>query len=133
MIDTTEILSALQARLEGDANLVAVVPADSMGNQLPQDGPFPHIRYTVEMENMLTKDVDDLIVTLTLDVWSAKEGDREILQVRDLLYDLLDNNPLTMTSAQNFGLTFTRHNSVLEPDGVTRHGINEYSLLLSEV
>ena len=87
MIDTTEILSALQARLEGDANLIAVVPADNIGTQLPQDGPFPHIRNSVEMEDLGVKDEGSLTCTLTLDAWTDQEGDRQILQVRDLIYD----------------------------------------------
>jgi len=132
MIPTSQIDTAIYQRLIGDAALTAVVPVSSIGSHLPQDGPFPHIRFRFEDEDLGIKDEGALSCTLIIDIWSDYKGEQQVRQVRDLVYNALQDTPLTIAGGDCFGTTFQGFVTFLENDGVVHHGVANFNLLYGE-
>ncbi len=131
-MNSTETLAAIQARLEGDSALIALVPAVRIGTFLPQGNDYPHIQYQIDDENLGIKNDPSVDMILQLDIWSDNSGAKEVLQVRDALYNALHDNPLSLSTNQNFGIFFVRFDSALEPDGATYRGTATYRLLVGD-
>jgi len=125
----TEILSAIQARLVGDATLIAIVPVANIGNRLPQDTSYPHLRYQIDGSNLGVKSETAYDITLQIDFWSDYKGSKEVLQIEDALENALDGTPLTIASADCFGTSFESFDSLLEPDGEIYRGTAVFQLL----
>jgi len=131
-MNSTETIAAIQARLVGDSALTALVPAVRIGNFLPQKSAYPHIFWQIDDETMAIKLDADVNVTLQLDVWSDKSSMKEILQVRDALYNALHDKTLTITGGDNYGIFYQRFDSDLEPDGATYRGTATFNLLIGD-
>ena len=131
-MNSIETLAAIQARLEGDATLIALVPAARIANFLPQKAAYPHIFYQLDEETMAIKLDPDVNITLQIDIWSDKSSLKEILQVRDALYNALHDQPLTLSTNDNYGIYYQRLDSDLEPDGATYRGTVTFNLLVGD-
>lgn len=132
MIDTRQVLGAIQTALTGDANLTAVVPAAQIGNHLPDDVAFPHIRYNLEAENAGIKGQTAYLMTLVLDVWTAYRGISQAWQINDLIAAVLDRTPVTIASGTNTFLKLFSIDVDTESDGRTRHATITYTLMVTE-
>jgi len=131
-MNSIETLAAIQARLEGDSALTALVPAARIANFLPQKVAYPHIFYQLDDETMAIKLDPDVNITLQIDIWSDKSSLKEILQVRDALYNALHDKPLTLSTNDNYGIYYQRLDSDLEPDGATYRGTVTFNLLVGD-
>jgi len=129
MITLTEITAAIQARLVGDAGIIAVVPAANIGNFLPQDVSYPHIFYQTKGDLLPVKGEVDWNVTLQLDIYSEDKGSKECLQIFNLIENALEGIPLTIASGDCFGTNVLSFDPQLEPDGRIYRGIAVYQLL----
>ena len=129
MIDLTEVVAAIQARLTGDAGIVAIVPAANIGNFLPQDVPYPHIFWQTKGDLLAVKDEVDWTITLQLDIYSDSKGSKECLQIANLIENALEGIPLTIASGDCFGTNVQSFDAQLEPDGRIYRGIAVYQLL----
>jgi hypothetical protein len=132
MINTTQLLSAIQTALTGDATLTAIVPAANIGNHLKDETTFPHILYGLEAENAGIKGQTAYVMTLVLDAWSDYRGEKQVWEIHNAIADILDRTPLTIASGTNTYLHFDAIQVDTEGDGRTRHGTITYSLMLTE-
>ncbi len=51
----------------------------------------------------------------------------------DKCHAALHNQDLTLESGQSVLCQFLRHDMVIDADGITRHGVMRFNLLISEV
>ena len=132
MINTRQILGAVQTALTGDANLTAVVPAANIGNHLKDETTFPHILYALDSEDAGVKGQTAYLCTLTLDVWTDYRGEAQVYQINDLIADVLDGKPLTIASGTNTFINFSGIDVTTDSDGRTRQGTITYNLMFTE-
>ena len=79
------------------------------------------------------KDDNGLEAFVNLHVGSQKEGTKEIRGLMDKCHGALHNVDLVLANGQSVLCQFVRHDVVIDSDGVTRHGIMRFKLLVSEV
>ena len=119
MIDSTQILGAIQTRLEGSAALTAIVPTESMGNYLDKDNPYPHLLYQIDLESLGLKDGDGQQVEMQVDAWTKYTGSKQAMQIADIIRGLFHGSPLTIASGTGFGCNYLSMDNAIEPDGET--------------
>ena len=79
------------------------------------------------------KDDNGLEAVITLHIGSRVEGTKEIRSLMDKCHGALHNQDLTLESGQSVLCQFLRHDIVIDTDGITRHGVMRFNLLISEV
>ena len=79
------------------------------------------------------KDDNGLEAFVNLHVGSQKEGTKEIRGLMDKCHSALHNVDLVLANGQSVLCQFVRHDVVIDSDGITRHGIMRFKLLVSEV
>ena len=79
------------------------------------------------------KDDNGLEAFVNLHVGSQKEGTKEIRGLMDKCHSALHNVDLVLANGQSVLCQFVRHDVVIDSDGMTRHGIMRFKLLVSEV
>ncbi|OZI17928.1 DUF3168 domain-containing protein [Bordetella genomosp. 7] len=123
------IQEAIFARLSGYTPLAGRV-GGRIYDAVPQNTEFP---YVVIGEDDSTAYDDDVNLgadtDLTLHVWSRHEGRKEAKEILQLIYDALSRYPLAVTGAHTVLLDAEYQNTLLDPDGLTRHGVIRFRLL----
>ncbi len=66
-------------------------------------------------------------------IGSRYDGTKEIRVLMDKCHAALHNASLTLAAGQSVLCQFLRHDMVIDSDGVTRHGVMRFRLLISEV
>ena len=79
------------------------------------------------------KDDNGLEAFVNLHVGSQKEGTKEIRGLMGKCHSALHNVDLVLANGQSVLCQFVRHDVVIDSDGITRHGIMRFKLLVSEV
>lgn len=72
--------------------------------------------------------------TVTVHSWSRYRGRLEIKQLQGQIYNALHrNDDLTIAAPfEVFGSSFESSTSLMEPDGVTRHGVQDFRIFITE-
>lgn len=73
-----------------------------------------------------------LSAEVALHVGSKYGGDKEINEFFDSIYKRLHRANLVLSMSQCVLCQYVRHDIMLESDGVTRHGVIRFQLLVSE-
>lgn len=127
-----ELIKAIQDRLTNDAGLIAVVPAERIGNHLKDDDTFPHIDWRLEgVEDGGIKGEEAYKGQLVLEVFSDYRGDLETYQIQGLIRSALSTT-LTVTGANNFYLRFENIDVSTDDDNRTRQGTITYGFQIGE-
>jgi hypothetical protein len=128
-----ELQQAVNARLSGFAALTAIA-VGGIHDHAPQDVEFP---YVIIGENIATPADTDTTVntdqTATVHTWSRYRGLSEIKRMQQATYDALHRNPLTVAGAVYIDCSVILEENFLEPDGLTRHGVQRFMFLIDEV
>ena len=121
----------LHAALSGDAALQALLgdPA-RIFDQVPQDSAFPYLVIGEDTTGPFdTKTESGMEHRLTIHSWSRYRGLKETKQLMAAVTAALDGAGLSVSGhelvliRQEFGATF------LDPDGLTRHGVQRFRAL----
>ena len=122
-------IKAVWAKLNATTGLVGLVY-----EILENDQAFPKI--WIEdggADDWSNKDDAGLEANITLHIGSRYEGTKEIRSLMDKCHAALHNASLTLAAGQSVLCQFDRHDMVIDSDGVTRHGVMRFRLLISEV
>ena len=96
---------------------------------VPKDPPWPHIQIGEDTAyDSGTKGRDGQELTLTIHTRSQYDGRREVKSIHGLIYNALHNRDITIVDAD---LAFIRNDysdTLMEEDGITRHGIMRFRL-----
>lgn len=79
------------------------------------------------------KDDDGLEAFINLHVGSRYDGSKEIRELMDACHAALHDANLTLANGQSVLCRYERHDIVTDSDGITRHGVMRFVLLISEV
>ena len=124
-----DYFKAVYVALDATTGLTGII-SESLSNA----DPFPKI--WIEdggADDWSNKDDNGLEAFINLHVGSQKEGTKEIRGLMDKCHSALHNVDLVLANGQSVLCQFLRHDVVIDSDGITRHGIMRFKLLVSEV
>lgn len=124
-----DYFKAVYVALDATSGLTGII-SESLSNA----DPFPKI--WIEdggADDWSNKDDNGLEAFVNLHIGSQKEGTKEIRGLMDKCHSALHNVDLVLANGQSVLCQFLRHDVVIDSDGITRHGIMRFKLLVSEV
>ncbi|MFQ6016774.1 MAG: DUF3168 domain-containing protein [Kiloniellaceae bacterium] len=119
---------AVYTALAGDAALLGLIgnPA-RVFDHAPQDSAFPYVVIGEATSGAFdTKTEDGMEQALTIHTWSRYRGLKETKQIMAAVLDALDQQALTVPGHELILLRFTFGATFLDPDGLTRHGVQRF-------
>ena len=100
-----------------------------------KDSNFPFVTVGDDTFNEGSTDTEGgFDTTITMHIWSRYAGFTETKQIQAEIYALLNRQTIVMAGSDYgiAGITFDFSNAVLDPDGLTRHGISRFALYVAE-
>lgn len=93
-------------------------------DDVPEGTAYPYVVIGEETAIPVgAKDTDGHEHTLTFHVWSQYRGRKEIKQIMQQIYTLLHNVAISITGATLVNIRHEFERTLLESDGITRHGV----------
>lgn len=134
-----ELREAIHAALKAYAPLVALLAADPLDgtaavfDHVPQNATFPYL--VVEIPDGVDHDTDDTLGwdnELTVHAWSRFRGQEEVEGIQRETDNAINRAEPTVVDARIVTLHRTEAREMLDKDGLTRHGIHRYRVILEE-
>lgn len=123
------IYSALNSASITDANGNAIA---GVFDDVSEDTPYPYI--TVGEETGVefgTKTKDAHEHTVTLHIWSRYRGGRkEVKEMMQQVFSALHNSDITISGASLVNIRHEFEQTLVEADGITRHGIMRFRVVV---
>lgn len=122
---------AVHAKLLADAGLQALIgnPA-RVYDHVPEASIFPYILVgDATAVDWSTKTGEGMEQTLTLHAWSRYRGLKEVKQVMAAIVTAIDQVTLAVTGHAFVLLRFEFSDTFMDPDGLTRHGVQRFRVL----
>lgn len=133
---TASPVAALSAAMQEDiqvalyAYLSANLPYPIYDN-VPQDTGFPYYAIGVPVITALEADKKTgLNMLIPLHAWSEYHGRTEVIAMQKNLYASLHRANLEITGYNCISILQENETILLDPDGVTRHGIQQFRILI---
>tara|TARA_R110001592_G_scaffold171235_1_gene409423 strand:+ start:4440 stop:4847 length:408 start_codon:yes stop_codon:yes gene_type:complete len=119
-----DLQTAVYSLLSADSTLDGLVGNNRIYDNVPQSSAYPYVVIGLETSsNIGTKTLDGNIYSLDIDVWSQYRGQKQIKQVMERLYELLNDANISVSGASSI-MSYVRNTSTfVEVDGITRHGL----------
>jgi hypothetical protein len=117
------------------AGLTVPVYGDVPQGATAKDSGFPFVTVGDDTFNEGSTDTEGgFFTTITMHIWSRYAGFLETKQIQAEIYALLNRQSITLPNNDYgiAGITFDFSNAVLDPDGLTRHGISRFELYVAE-
>lgn len=126
---------AIYDRLANNAGLQQIVTNVYDDVPQPEDsGEVSKFPYVVVGDNTIQPwDTDTEIgadATVTIHAWSRFRGREEVARIHDAIYAALHRVDIPVDGAHTVGCDFEQSDVYLDPDGVTRHGVVRYRLVV---
>ncbi len=120
-----DLQSAIFSLLSGDSNLDSLVGNNKIFDSIaPQDTAYPYVIIGLEtIRDVGTKTLDGNIYNVDIDVWSQYRGQKEIKEIMERIYNLLNNATISVSGASSIMSYVVNTVTLTEVDGITRHGI----------
>jgi len=125
------IQKAVLDKLKASVSLMAEVKGVFDGVSEFQEFPYVTIGEDVisEWDTVSTAGGDGVI---TIHTWSRYAGRLETKQIFKSIYDALHNQSLTATGHDIISTMWVNETSFLDSDGLTRHGVQTYRVLIDK-
>ena len=124
------VFSALNGASITDAGGSAIT---GVFDDVPQDTAYPYIVIGEETaSNISTKTLDMHEHTLTIHRWSQYRGRKEIKVIMEQIYDTLNNASLSVSGGQAVNMKQEFLTTLVDADGITRHGIMRFRAVVSD-
>jgi hypothetical protein len=120
-----DLQSALYSTLSGDSTLDTLLGNNKIFDTVaPQGTAYPYVIIGTEQTREAgTKSTDGNIYNLDIEVWSQYRGQKEIKEVMERLYNIFNNSTISVSGADSVMSYVVSGLTLVEPDGITRHGI----------
>ena len=122
------------------AKLVAANITDFAGDAItgvfddvPTSTAYPYVVIGDETAtNISTKDKDFHEHTLTIHIWSQYRGNRDIKEIMGRVYTALNDISFSVSGALGINIKHEFDTTIVEGDGITRHGIMRFRAVVSD-
>ncbi len=124
--------AAVLAALRGHGALTALLAggADGVRDHVPQGTAYPYVVIgEAKTKDFDTKTEQGMEQTLTIHSWSQYQGMMEVKQIMAEVTAALDRQSLALTGHRLVLLRFEFSETMLDPDGLTRHGVQRFRAL----
>jgi len=120
-----DLQSALYSLLSGDSTLDSLLGDNKIFDSVaPQDTVYPYVLIGLETTTDIgTKTVDGNLYNVDIDVWSQYRGQKEIKEIMERIYNLTNNVTISVSGADSVMSYVNSATTLVEADGITRHGI----------
>lgn len=102
-------------------------------DHVPQDAEFPYIR--IGEDTAIDFDTDSSVGTehtIHIHVWSRYRGKQEVKEIQQAVYDALQRHALPLPDLNLVSIDFEFSETVLDADGLTRHGVQRFRVLIDK-
>jgi hypothetical protein len=102
-------------------------------DDVPDNQPKPYV--VVGDDTVIEWDTDNntgFESTITLHVWSDQPGRGEVKTIQGEIYDLLHRAEFSVIGYNLINCAFEFGDTVLDVNGVTRHGVQRFRLILTK-
>lgn len=102
-------------------------------DDVPQGSAFPYV--TIGEDSITFNDTDNrkgAVATITIHTWSRYSGRSELKTMQGAIYDALHLVQLTHIGYKFVVITEQSATSFVDSDGETRHGVQEYQLIIDK-
>jgi hypothetical protein len=124
---------AIWTKLTNDATLMANI--SGVFDQVPQDyDSFPYV--TIGEDTVNEWDGDDFVgaeATVMIHVWSRFSGREEAKIVQGYVYDAINRQTLSVTGYNSVECVQEFSETMLDPDGLTRHGVQQFRVTVTRI
>ena len=133
-IHSWNLQKAIYSRLSGgsitDENDDAIT---GVFDDVPEGTAYPYVVIGEETAtNIGLKDKDMHEYTQTIHVWSQYRGLRDIKEIMEQIYTLLNDYSITVSGASAISLRHEFQTTLTEGDGLTRHGVMRFRVVVSD-
>jgi hypothetical protein len=126
-----DIQSAIYTILNGDSTLDGIVGNNKIFDNVPQDTAYPYVVIgNINVVNRGTKSLDGNDYNLDIDVWSTYRGKKEISEAMERIYELLHDTTYSVSGASFVNSQVRSTITLVENDGLTRHGVLTLSVIV---
>jgi hypothetical protein len=126
-------LKALLAKNVTDKTKAAIYDAVPEPKDAGSDLPFPYV--TIGDDTMLDWDTDTSVgkeATITIHSWSRYRGRLQVKDIQGAIYDALHLSQLIVDGYDTVLCLSEYSESILDPDGLTRHGVQRFRLIIDK-
>lgn len=106
-------------------------------DHIPQTDPYTLPPYVVVGDDNFTEWETDgkagFNILATVHSWSEYRGGKEINEITSAIYLALHREELNVSGYNCLGITQESLQNVRDPDGITRHGVQQFRIFLIEV
>ncbi|MGB4101346.1 MAG: DUF3168 domain-containing protein [Alphaproteobacteria bacterium] len=103
-------------------------------DHVPPDASFPFLTLgAVQAEGFDTKDRTGTRQTLVLHAWSRARGSEEVKNILSALYDVLHLGSFTVAGHELAVCQWRQAETMLDDDGLTRHGVAQYEVITQKI
>lgn len=121
--------TAIYSALTGAAAVTALV-STRVYDEVQQNATFPYIEIGEAVgEDWGTKTRHGLDQSISIHIWSRYAGMKEAKQIANAIHDALHDATLTISGHDAILCRFEFGEFLLDPDGLTRHGIVRYRVV----
>lgn len=123
---------AIYAELQGDTALIGLLGgSDRIFDHVPQESDFPYVAIgDMALNSFDTKTEDLAELTLAIHSWSRYRGMRELRRIMAAILEALEDSALPVAGFALITLQFRGSDTLLDEDGLTRHGIQKFRALI---
>lgn len=126
-------ISGLQAAVYAKLNAVGALTG-KVFDHVPQGTAKPYVVLGDWTGNEFdTDDTNGVEPTLTIHVWSDKRGMKEIQELMDAVRGALHDQSYTVADETVVLAFFEFFQTMVETDGLTRHGVQRFRFIMQEV
>lgn len=133
-----ELQKALYTKLNGDVTLSAMLVGVYAHVEEVDDGEdtslFPYVTLGPETSVPFdTKTNYGMEALVQVDIWSRQKDYVETKQIAERVYELLHHQPLVIETVDHVMTVLESASYVLDPDGVTRHGMQSFRVVYDNI
>lgn len=124
-LHSVELQKTIYTALNSDATLSAMITG--VYDDVPEGSTYPYVVIGEQTAvNFGSKTLDGLEHTLTVHVWSQYRGRKEAKEIMERIYNILHESNLSVTGANLVNLRQEFETTLVDSDGITRHGIMRF-------
>jgi len=116
-----------------NANVVGVYDNPAQVADPSDDSAFPFI--TISDSTLQPWDTDTergADATVTIHTWSRARNALEVKQIQDAVYNVLHRGNLAIAGYTFIGSDYLTQTVQRDPDGITRHGVQDFKIVFEE-
>ena len=120
-----DLQSAVYSLLSGDSSLDTLIGDGRIYDSVaPQDSAYPYVVIGMEtVTDLGTKTLDGNLYNLNIEVWSQYRGQKQIKEVMERIYNLVNNVSISVSGADSVMSYVSSTTTMTVVDCITRHGI----------